>query len=249
VLLSHLHLKYDYLITVTGDEFRKFFEQFGAVLDSFVMYDRESRRSRGFGFVTFEDPESAGRVLSMGNETNMQQQDNNTNNDLPVARLEMRGKKIEAKAAEPKESIQRHYDERHSHSKGRNPFESPMIPNMMTMYGPDNPDLYYNYNALGQYYAPHAYAPPQYAGYMEAPMYYPDQFSQHYSQVMPMVEGYPQYPTMDAAYGYASVPFAAPTPHIYEQPSGTTSAMPPMAPGISVKEGGEEAEGTTVVTH
>jgi RNA-binding protein Musashi len=247
VLLSYLHL----FITVTGDEFRKFFEQFGPVLDSFVMYDRESRRSRGFGFVTFEDPESAGRVLSMGDENNMQQQVNSTNNVFPIARLEMRGKKIEAKAAEPKESTQRHYDERHSHSKGRTPFYSPMIPNMMTTYGPDDPNLYYNYNAQGQYYAPHAYAyaPPQYAGYMAAPMYYPDQFSQHYSQVMPMVEGYPQYPAaMDAAYGYASVPFATPTPHIYEQSYDTTSVVPPMAPSISVKEGGEEAEGSTDVT-
>jgi hypothetical protein len=234
---------------VTGDEFRKFFQQFGEVMDSVVMYDRETRRSRGFGFVTFEDPESAGRVLSMGNENNMQQQqDNNTNNDPPVARLEMRGKKIEAKAAEPKESIQRHNDERHSHSRGRTPFPSPTIPNMMTMYGPDDPNFYYNYNALGHYYAPHAFAPPQFDGYMAAPMYYPEQFPQHYSPVMPMVEGYPQYPAMDAAYGYTSVPFATPTPHIYDQTYGTTPVMPPMAPDISVKEGGEEVEGNTAVT-
>ena len=33
-----------------------FFEQFGAVLDSVVMFDRETQRSRGFGFITFVDP-------------------------------------------------------------------------------------------------------------------------------------------------------------------------------------------------
>lgn len=39
--------------TVTVREFTPFFEQFGEVIDSVVMHDRQSRRSRGFGFVTF----------------------------------------------------------------------------------------------------------------------------------------------------------------------------------------------------
>lgn len=42
---------------VTDKEFREFFSQYGAVLDSVVMYDRETHRSRGFGFVTFEAPD------------------------------------------------------------------------------------------------------------------------------------------------------------------------------------------------
>jgi RNA recognition motif-containing protein len=242
VLLSHLHrLNYDFLITVTREEFRLYFEQFGAVFDSVIMFDRETQRSRGFGFVTFEDPESAARVLSMGTEQNVQQQDSNTNNDPPVARLEMRGKKIEAKAAEPKG--QRRYDGNHGHSRERPPFPSPMKPNTMTMmmYGPNDPNLYYS-NALGHYYAPHSFAPPPFIGYM-APMYYPEQVPQYYPPVIPMVEGYYQHPPMDAAYGYASVPFA--TPHIYEQPYGTTSVMQPMAPDIPVKEGGVEVEGST----
>jgi RNA recognition motif-containing protein len=41
---------------VTEEEFREFFEQYGTVVDSVVMFDRDTRRSRGFGFVTFEDP-------------------------------------------------------------------------------------------------------------------------------------------------------------------------------------------------
>mmetsp|Transcript_1071 Transcript_1071/g.2678 ORF Transcript_1071/g.2678 Transcript_1071/m.2678 type:complete len:184 (-) Transcript_1071:1324-1875(-) len=41
---------------VTEEEFRTFFSQFGKLIDSVVMFDRETRRSRGFGFVTFEDP-------------------------------------------------------------------------------------------------------------------------------------------------------------------------------------------------
>ena len=41
---------------VTEEEFREFFEQYGAVADAVVMFDRDTHRSRGFGFVTFEDP-------------------------------------------------------------------------------------------------------------------------------------------------------------------------------------------------
>jgi RNA recognition motif-containing protein len=41
--------------SVTEEEFREFFEQFGTLIDSVVMFDRETRRSRGFGFVTFEE--------------------------------------------------------------------------------------------------------------------------------------------------------------------------------------------------
>ena len=45
--------------TVTSEEFRDFFGKFGLLVDSVVMFDRETQRSRGFGFVTFEDPVSA----------------------------------------------------------------------------------------------------------------------------------------------------------------------------------------------
>ena len=40
---------------MTEDEFREFFEQFGEIVDSVVMFDRETQRSRGFGFVTYKD--------------------------------------------------------------------------------------------------------------------------------------------------------------------------------------------------
>lgn len=34
---------------------REFFSQFGKVVDSTVMLDRETGRSKGFGFISFED--------------------------------------------------------------------------------------------------------------------------------------------------------------------------------------------------
>jgi RNA recognition motif-containing protein len=39
--------------------FLEFFEQFGDVIDSVVMIDRQTKRSRGFGFVTFADEVSS----------------------------------------------------------------------------------------------------------------------------------------------------------------------------------------------
>lgn len=98
---------------VTDKEFSEFFGQFGVVLDSVVMYDRETHRSRGFGFVTFQDPDVAARLLSMGhgldhgnaNEDKKSQPSTPITQQQPkVGRLEMRGKICEVKAAEPKES-------------------------------------------------------------------------------------------------------------------------------------------------
>lgn len=40
--------------TVTEQAFRQYFEKFGRLVDAVVMMDRNTQRSRGFGFVTFE---------------------------------------------------------------------------------------------------------------------------------------------------------------------------------------------------
>lgn len=44
---------------VRSDDLRAAFEKFGTVTDAAVVNDRETGRSRGFGFVTFESNESA----------------------------------------------------------------------------------------------------------------------------------------------------------------------------------------------
>lgn len=41
--------------SVTEQDFRKYFEEFGKITDAVVMFDRETQRSRGFGFVTFDE--------------------------------------------------------------------------------------------------------------------------------------------------------------------------------------------------
>jgi RNA recognition motif-containing protein len=52
----------------TNDEgLRQAFEQFGNVSDVKVLTDRETGRSRGFGFVTFEDDAAADQAISAMN--------------------------------------------------------------------------------------------------------------------------------------------------------------------------------------
>ncbi|KAJ6799711.1 heterogeneous nuclear ribonucleoprotein 1-like [Iris pallida] len=49
--------------TVTDADFKKYFEQFGTVTDVVVMYDHNTQRPRGFGFITYESEDSVDRVL------------------------------------------------------------------------------------------------------------------------------------------------------------------------------------------
>eukprot|EP00339_Tiarina_fusa_P018330 CAMPEP_0117033906 /NCGR_PEP_ID=MMETSP0472-20121206/24190_1 /TAXON_ID=693140 ORGANISM="Tiarina fusus, Strain LIS" /NCGR_SAMPLE_ID=MMETSP0472 /ASSEMBLY_ACC=CAM_ASM_000603 /LENGTH=386 /DNA_ID=CAMNT_0004742951 /DNA_START=741 /DNA_END=1901 /DNA_ORIENTATION=+ len=78
---------------ITQEEFQTFFAKFGTIVDSVVMFDRETRRSRGFGFVTFLDSEVAKSLLQKKEGTP----------PMP-GRLLMRGKLCEVKTAEPKET-------------------------------------------------------------------------------------------------------------------------------------------------
>ncbi len=47
----------------TNSELQQAFEACGAVAEAKVVTDRESGRSRGFGFVTFEDEQCATRAI------------------------------------------------------------------------------------------------------------------------------------------------------------------------------------------
>ena len=48
---------------ILTDELRSYFSAYGTVNDAVVMKDPVSRRSRGFGFITFDDIESVDEVL------------------------------------------------------------------------------------------------------------------------------------------------------------------------------------------
>jgi RNA recognition motif-containing protein len=47
-----------------NDGLREAFEQFGTVTESKVITDRDTGRSRGFGFVTFESADAAQKAIS-----------------------------------------------------------------------------------------------------------------------------------------------------------------------------------------
>jgi RNA recognition motif-containing protein len=75
---------------ITDPEFRYFFSQFGELHESVVMFDRVTRRSRGFGFVTYVNPAVSQSLLQMGNHGD------------GIGRLVMMGKTCEVKPAAPK---------------------------------------------------------------------------------------------------------------------------------------------------
>ncbi|KAF3443299.1 hypothetical protein FNV43_RR12981 [Rhamnella rubrinervis] len=70
--------------TVTEGDFRKYFEQFGTITDVVVMYDHNTQRPRGFGFITYDSEEAVDKVL------------------LKTFH-ELNGKMVEVKRAVPKE--------------------------------------------------------------------------------------------------------------------------------------------------
>ncbi|CAO2823588.1 unnamed protein product [Amaranthus hypochondriacus] len=70
--------------TVTEGDFKRYFEQFGTITDVVVMYDHNTQRPRGFGFITFDSEEAVERALIK------------TFHDL-------NGKTVEVKRAVPKE--------------------------------------------------------------------------------------------------------------------------------------------------
>jgi len=51
----------------TDDGLRSAFEQFGEIVEAKVITDRDSGRSRGFGFVTYVNEESASNAINQMN--------------------------------------------------------------------------------------------------------------------------------------------------------------------------------------
>ncbi|KAI3732170.1 hypothetical protein L1987_63369 [Smallanthus sonchifolius] len=71
--------------TVTESDFKNYFDQFGSTVDAVVMYDHNTQRPRGFGFITYDSEESVDKVLHKTFH-------------------ELNGKMVEVKRAVPKES-------------------------------------------------------------------------------------------------------------------------------------------------
>ena len=70
------------LYSLTTEKLRKYFSSYGVVQDAVVMKDTVTRRSRGFGFITYLDPDSLDRALMVSHTID--------------------GRKVEAKRAVPR---------------------------------------------------------------------------------------------------------------------------------------------------
>lgn len=69
--------------SATSESFKAFFSQFGPLLDSTLMLDRDTQKPRGYGFVTYENDQVVEQLIQMDN-------------------LAMDGKMIEVKRAAPR---------------------------------------------------------------------------------------------------------------------------------------------------
>lgn len=99
---------------VTEEEFELFWRQFGEITDSVVMIDKESGRSRGFGFVTFKEEAAARAILQNFPDPNK----------YGSACVLMRDKPCEVKPAVPKDG-NNFYGQNHRSHRAANPMQSP----------------------------------------------------------------------------------------------------------------------------
>lgn len=53
-------------LDTTNECLQGYFEQYGTIVDAIVMRDGSTKKSRGFGFVTFDDPESVEKCACAG---------------------------------------------------------------------------------------------------------------------------------------------------------------------------------------
>ncbi|CAM8903621.1 unnamed protein product [Rhodiola kirilowii] len=73
-------------VSVTEEDFKDFFSKYGKVVEHEIIIDHATKRSRGFGFIVFDNEQIVDRVLSNGNM------------------IDMAGSKVEIKKAEPKKA-------------------------------------------------------------------------------------------------------------------------------------------------
>ncbi|CAN4100092.1 unnamed protein product [Withania somnifera] len=87
-------------VSLTEDELKEYFSSYGYVVEHQIMLDQNTGRSRGFGFVTFDNEEAVEKVLSNGRMH------------------ELCGKHVEIKRAEPRRAGAEHASENRLHRGG-----------------------------------------------------------------------------------------------------------------------------------
>ena len=81
--------------SITADELRSLFGDYGTVADAKVITDKYSGKSKGFGFVKMDDDESANNAINSLNDT------------------DLHGRNIKVNQARPKEHSDRPRHDRH----------------------------------------------------------------------------------------------------------------------------------------
>ncbi|KAG6517052.1 uncharacterized RNA-binding protein C660.15-like [Zingiber officinale] len=126
---------------VDQQDLKSYFEKFGSVVDAVVMFDGMTRRSRGFGFITFSSEEPVATVLRNSHH-------------------ELNGKLVEVKIAIPKDD-RKYADNRYDYDYhnvredqrgGRGPFYAPYPGYLYPNYG-----YYGHVNYVTQPFPPYAY--------------------------------------------------------------------------------------------
>jgi cold-inducible RNA-binding protein len=74
--------------SINNDSLKELFSQYGEISEAIVITDRDTGRSKGFGFVTFTNEESAQKALEMSGK-------------------EVEGRPIVVNMAKPREQINR----------------------------------------------------------------------------------------------------------------------------------------------
>jgi RNA recognition motif-containing protein len=58
--------------SMTDDDLRALFEEYGEVASAKIIFDRDTNRSKGFGFVEFNDDDAAKKAIDALNNTEVQ---------------------------------------------------------------------------------------------------------------------------------------------------------------------------------
>jgi hypothetical protein len=149
-------------------------------LDSFIVYDRETGKPRGFGFVTFEDPAVCLRLLktitkdgsSSNDEVSVEETATVQDTMTRPAKLIMRGRLIEIKVAQPRETEAKWNPHqhtfkppRHLHNQYWRSFVDTGMYNVATKYPATLPQNTYGYSQRSA-----STLPPTTYGYDQRPM-------------------------------------------------------------------------------
>ncbi|AMD18617.1 HBL285Wp [Eremothecium sinecaudum] len=121
---------------VRPKEFEEFFSQWGSIIDAQLMLDKDTGRSRGFGFITYDSPDAVDRVCQ---------------NKF----IEFKGKRIEIKRAEPRQ-VQKQRTTNASPTSQTTAFvngQTPQPQQFQMLANPMMANPMFNPQAMADYYA------------------------------------------------------------------------------------------------